>query len=449
MNGKTSFVCQRLLAATLLLGGLNTLVAPAFADGTAAGTSIDNTATATYDNPDDPTKPFNATSNTVKVTVTEVAGITVTPLSTIDRNGGTVLPNDIVDYEFKVTNVGNDTTEFYIPGTPTVAGPGAATVVQITGYIDAAGVRVNFPTPVTVPVGSVRTGTIPGLPAIPGNPVGVIPAGFSLVVNVPTTINNLAASGASVDVRLGNTGANDNSPGTQNQSDGVNTPADADEVRTVDFAGETGTTAPKVAEEKEAAALQKVTVGATSQALATILKTRSSYVPNLATSLADDVIGYALALKVESAAPVGSTGITPGKLVGTAIKVDGATVNRVLVSDAIPNQTKLTAAADVVVPGATWRAVYTADGLTVPAIGAAWSTTFNANATRIGFIYDATTTPLAEGANITGFGFKVVTSGVPAASTTPVNIANLAQIFGQTKGNEGPTSPLVYDESGD
>jgi hypothetical protein len=87
--------------------------------------------------------------------------------------------------------------------------------------------------------------------------------------------------------------------------------------------------------------------------------------------------------------------------------------------------------------------------LTVPAIAATWSTTFNANATRIGFIYDATTTPINEGANITGFGFKVVTSGVPATSTTPVNIANIAQVFGQTKGNESPTSPLVYDESGD
>ncbi len=446
MNGKTSLVCQRLLAATLLLGGLNALVTPAFADGTAAGTSIDNTATATYDNPDDPTKPFNATSNTVKVTVAEVAGVTVTPLSTIDRNGGTVLPTDIVDYEFKVTNVGNDTTEFFIPGTPNVTGPGGATTVQITGYIDAAGVRVNFPTPITVPAAGGRTSTL-GLPVIPGSATGVIPAGFSLVVNVPTTINNLAASGADVIVRLGNTGANDNLAGTQNQ---INTATTAtDKVRTVDAAGETGASAGPASPEKEAAATQTVKVGSASQALATILKSRSSYVPNLATSLADDVIGYALALKVESAAPVGSTGITPGKLVGTAIRVDAVTINRVLISDAIPNQTKLTAAADVVVPGAVWRAVYTTDALTIPAIGAAWSTTFSANATRIGFIYDATTVSLDEGVNITGFGFKVITSGVPAASTAPVNIANIAQIFGQTKGNEGPTAPLVYDESGD
>ncbi len=447
MNGKTSSVFQRLLAATLLVSGITALAAPAFADGTAAGTSIDNTATATYDNPDDPTKPFNATSNTVKVTVAEVAGITVTPLSTIDVNGGNVLPNDIVNYEFKVTNVGNDTTEFFIPGTPTVAGPGAATVVQITGYIKPDGTRVDFPTAVAVPAGTTKTSAIPGLPAIPGSPVGVIPAGYAIIVNVPTTINNLAASGANVDVRLGNTGANDNLAGTQNQPNTATTATD--KVRTVDYLSETGTTAGPVAEEKEAAALQTVKVGSLSQALATVLKTRTSYVPNSVTSLADDVIGYGLALKVESAAPVGSTGITPGKLVGTAIKVDGATVNRVLVSDAIPVQTKLTAAADVTVPNTNWKAVYTTDALTVPAIAATWTSTFTASATRIGYIYDATVTPLAEGANITGFGFKVVTSGVPAASTTPVNILNIAQVFGQTKGNEGPTAPLVYDESGD
>lgn len=449
MKRKTSLICQHLLAATLLVGGLNALVAPAFADGTAAGTSIDNTATATYDNPDDPTKPFNATSNTVKVTVAEVAGVTVTPLSTIDVNGGSVLPNDVVNYEYKITNVGNDTTEFYIPGTATVTGPGTAAPVQITGYIKPDGTRVNFPSPITVPANTAKTSAIPGLPVVESNPVGVLPAGYSYVVNVPVTIQNLASSGADVVVRLGDTGANDNSASTQNQPDGTNTAADAGEVRTVDYTGETGASLGPVSEEKEASSTQTVKVGSTAQALATILKTRSSYVPNSTTSLADDVIGYSLALRVEATAPTGSTGITPGQLVGTDIKVNGSTVNRVLVSDAVPSQTKLTSAVDVVAPSASWVPVYTIDALTVPANQAAWSTTFDPNATRIGYVYDATTTPLAAGSNITGFNFKVVTSGVPSTSTTPVNIANIAQVFGQTSGNVGPNAPLVYDESGD
>ena len=448
MNGKNSLIFQRLLAATLLISGLGAIAAPAFADGTAAGTSIDNTATATYDNPDNPAVPFNATSNTVKVTVTEVAGITVTPLSTIDRNGGIVAVNDIVDYEFKLTNVGNDTTEFYIPGTPSVTGPATANVVQIKGYIKADGTRVDFPTPITVPANTVKTSAIPGMPAIETNPVGVIPAGYSLVVNVPTTINNLAASGANVTVRLGNTGLNDNGVLTQNIDSPGAAATKADRVYTVDYTGVfTGEAVGSPSVEKEAAATQTVKVGSQAQALATILKTRTSYTPNLATTLSDDVIGYGLALKVESAAPAGSTAITPGKLVGTSIKVDGATVNRVLISDAVPVLTKLTVATDVVVPNANWRAVYTADPLATPATNATWSTTFNANATRIGFIYDATTTALAEGSNTTGFGFKVVTSGV--TGTAPVNVLNIAQVFGQTQGNTGPTAPLVYDESGD
>ncbi len=458
MNGKTSLVCQRLLAATLLVGGLNTLVAPAFADGTAAGTSIDNTATATYDNPDDPTKPLNATSNTVKVTVAEVAGITVTPLSTIDVNGGTVLPGDVVNYEYKVTNVGNDTTEFYLPSTSTVTGPGTATKVEVTGYIKPDGTRVNFAA-VTVPSGTTKTSGISGLPLIPnpagGNyPIGVIPAGYALVVNVPLTINSGtsgAASGAAVTVQLGNTGDDDNSAGTQNQLDGTNTsPTDDGEVRTVDYGSESGSSAGAVAQEKEAAATQQVIVGSTSQALATLLKTRTSYDAKTSASLLDDIIGYGLTLKVESAAPAGSTGVTPGKLVGTNIEVDTVPVNRILISDAIPAQTKLTSEADVTRPNGKWTAVYTASDLSTPANQARWSTIFDGNAKRIGFIYDATAPAdaLPETSNITGFGFKVVTSGIDPTAVT-VNIPNLAQVFGQTQGNEGKDAPLVYDESGD
>jgi hypothetical protein len=446
MNGKTSPVFHRLLAATLLVGGLTALSAPALADGTAAGTAIDNTATATYE--DQSGGKFDATSNTVKVTVAEVAGITVTNLSTIDRNGGSVLPNDIVDYEFKITNVGNDTTEFYIPSSPNVTGPGTAAQVLITGYIDAAGNRVNF-TPIAIPAGTSRTGLLTGLPSLSGNPAGVIPAGFSLIVTVPTTINNLASSGADVTVRLGNTGANDNTPGTQNQLDKTDTPL-PDEIRTVDYAGETGASAGPVSDEKEASVSQVVKVGSTSQALATILKTRSSYVPNSLTVLNDDVIGYTLGLKVESTAPVGSTGITPGKLVGTTIKTTTGNQVRVLISDVVPAQTKLTSAADVTVPNSNWTPIYTTeDPATTSALAATWSTAFTVNATRIGFIYDATapTAALPEGTNLTGFGFKVVTSGV--TGNTPVNVLNIAQVFGQTQGNTGGTAPLVYDESGD
>jgi hypothetical protein len=455
MNGKTSSVFQRLLAATLLVSGMTALAAPAFADGTAAGTSIDNTATATYDNPDDPLNPFNATSNTVKVTVTEVAGVTVTGLSTIDVNGGVVAPNDIVNYEFKVTNVGNDTTEFFIPSTTVVSANATAGAVQITGYIKPDGTRVNF-TAIPVTAGA-NTGTFTTLPVFPnpagGNfPAGVIPAGYSLVLTVPVTIGNLASAGSPVTVQIGDTGVNDNGAGTQNQLD-ITDGKGTNEIRTVDYTAETN---GAVADEKEAAATQQVIVGSQSQALATILKTRTSYDPILTTTLSDDVIGYGLSLKVESTAPVGSSNVTPGKLVGTDISVNSGagalTVNRVLISDVVPANTDLRNLAGDIVAPADWTVVYTTTALTTPATNAAWTTTFDATATRIGFIYNATAVapgkgPIAEGTSITGFGFKVVTNGI--TGTTPVNIFNIAQVFGQTSGNVGPDAPLVYDESGD
>ncbi len=448
MNGKTSSVFQRLLAATLLVSGLGALAAPAFADGTAAGTSIENTATATYDNPDNASTPLKSTSNTVKVTVAEVAGITVTPLSTIDVNGGKVSSGDVVNYEFKVTNVGNDTTGFYIPGIPVVTGPGTATTVQIVAYIAPDGTRtpITPTTPITIVASGQNTTALSGLPSILGAPAGVIPPGYSLVLNIPTTITATASSGSDVVVRIGDTGSNDNGVTTQNVD--LKTGDKTYRIYTVDYTGSySGEALGSPAVEKEGSATQTVKVDSTSQALATILKTRTSYDPKDVTTLTDDVIGYGLELKVESAAPDGSGEITLGKLVGTNIKVDGPTVNRVLISDAVPVLTKLTNVGDVITPK-NWIPVYTADPLTTSsAIGATWSTTFNANATRIGFIYDATTTPLSQGSNITGFGFKVVTSGV--TGTAPVNILNIAQVFGQTQGNVGPKAPLVYDESGD
>jgi hypothetical protein len=210
---------RQLLAATLLVSGTLSIVGTAIAD-TPAGTAISNTANATYEDNDGQT--FNATSNEVKVTVAEVAGVFVTPLSTIDRNGGNVLPNDIIDYEFKVTNTGNDTTEFFIPPTPTLSGPGSATQVLVAGYIDAQGNRVNFPTPILVPSGATKTSEITGLPGIPNPsggtyPAGVVPADYALIVQVPVTVNALASSGSDLTVQLGNTANNDNTPGTQNQ----------------------------------------------------------------------------------------------------------------------------------------------------------------------------------------------------------------------------------------
>jgi hypothetical protein len=85
-----------LAIAALLAGSIFQPLLPALGAGTLAGTSISNTATATYDDDTDPgtTPDINATSNTVTITVAEVAGLTATPAGFNDLDGGAVEAGD-------------------------------------------------------------------------------------------------------------------------------------------------------------------------------------------------------------------------------------------------------------------------------------------------------------------------------------------------------------------
>ncbi|MBW4638742.1 MAG: hypothetical protein KME05_11000 [Gloeocapsa sp. UFS-A4-WI-NPMV-4B04] len=127
---------RRFLAATLLIGGPFQLAAPLLAQTaprpTTANTTISNTATATYDDADANTPLFNATSNTVTITVAEVAGITITGAGAVDADGGSLQPNDVINFDYTLTNVGYDATRFAIPNTASVTGPGTVTSVQYT-----------------------------------------------------------------------------------------------------------------------------------------------------------------------------------------------------------------------------------------------------------------------------------------------------------------------------
>jgi hypothetical protein len=67
------------VALTALAAGHLPFALPAFGDGTAAGTTISNTANVTYIDPNNPGVTLNATSNAVTLTVAEVAGITAVP----------------------------------------------------------------------------------------------------------------------------------------------------------------------------------------------------------------------------------------------------------------------------------------------------------------------------------------------------------------------------------
>lgn len=415
---------RQLVTATLLMGGAFHLAAPVLAVGTQAGTDIINRATAVYDDGNGTT--FNATSNTVTIKVAEVAGITVTSKAVTDTSANTpVVTGDIVNYDFEITNTGNDATKIYIPSTAATNG-GTAGAIQ---YSTDGG---------TTYLARPANGLI--------DPVG---PNTSILVRVPVTVTANAAN-ATISVVLGNTGANDNTAGTQNQADdgaSGDTLAGADEVRTVDGANAGETAGVPVNGEREASALGSIKLGATPQAFAAVTKTNSNYTDSGTPAvLTDDLLRYNLGLEVKGAAPAGATGLVAANLVGTNILFNGTLTAKILVSDAIPANTELSSVTTT--PPAGWTVVYSTDNPTNNKAAndatVAWTTTAPAPAQlntvkRIGFVHNG---PLATGTTVSGLNFTVKTSGI----TTTTTIANIAQVFGQSE-NGGTT--VVYDESGD
>jgi hypothetical protein len=124
---KAPRVYRSLVVTALLANGIFQFIAPVLAEGTTAGQSISNTATATYEDPNNPGTTINSTSNTVTVTVAEVAGITVTASGITDSTSATPISvGDTLYYNYTVTNVGNDPTKFRVPNLARVTGPATA-----------------------------------------------------------------------------------------------------------------------------------------------------------------------------------------------------------------------------------------------------------------------------------------------------------------------------------
>jgi len=426
----TNPLYHKLLTAALLVGGTFQLAAPILAAGTTAGTGISNTASATYNDPTNPTEVIDATSNTVQITVAEVAGITAVASGVTDSTPGTsVLPTDTLTYNYVITNVGNDTTTIFIPA-PVVTGPATLQTSAIRYDVDANG-DGTFE---TLNLTAAPTGT-------------TISVGGAIRVRVPVVVDATATSGAPIVVRLGDTGPNNNSAATQNQLD-IGDTALPTEVRTVDVSGEPAPNAGlPPGGEREASATQQFLVGAQPQAFATVLKTQGGRLDNSTSAFNDDLQTYNLSLRVENAAPTGaSAGLVPADLEGTPINLGGNIANRILVSDAIPTGTALSSAIPAAPSGGSWTVVYTQSALTVNANDALWETTRPTTGgpiTRVGYVLNAPAT-VVKGTTVTGFSFQVITSGLNP--TNGGTIANIAQAFGESVG--GGTT-VVYDESGD
>lgn len=438
-----------LTIAALLASGLVQPLLPVFAAGTTAGQQISNTATATYsETSGGPT--IDATSNTVTVTVAEVAGLTAVPAGFDDLDGGAVEAGDILQFNFDVTNVGNSATDVFFPGENNLTTENFD--IDTVEILNSAGTVIAI---VPADGGSLLGG--PGInlldPANPANPITLSELAVDGVLTLRVTGTPAAgtSAGADVGVTVGSTGPDNNSPTTQNQPDSTDG-SNPNEIRTINFDDPaiTGTDTP-VNGEREASAENSIPFASSVRplALATVTKIASNLAPGATAAANDDLITYDLGLTVASTSP--NAAFTPADLEGTNISVNGTVAPQILVSDAIPVGTELSAAGTA---PAGWTVVYTETATTTTATNALWTTAVPAggleDVTRIGFIHNdaalSDTNPQVLRTDpVQGpFQFTVVTVDLP---TTGGQVANIAQVFGETVGD--PDDNVVYDESGD
>ncbi|HEY9828748.1 MAG TPA: hypothetical protein V6D19_25280, partial [Stenomitos sp.] len=421
----------RLALAALMTSGILQPLAPALAIGTQAGQDIINKATATFKDPSG--QDYTVTSNEVTIKVAEVAGLTNVSVGAIDTNGGVVEANDEVKFTFEVTNTGNNTTKVFIPAT---------TDLTTTG-LQSAGLTVEYSTDggttyIARPDDGIVTGVAPDT---------------SILVRVTGQVQSTLSPGDKIYVILGNTGANDNTAGTQNQpddSDSATTTEQAKDVRTLDGSPVNG--------QREASAKSDELSFADSVkplALTQVTKVNTLVKANDTTKVNDDQISYELGLNIKDQP---NDKFKPAALEGTPIKLNGTLTPRILVSDSLPDKTKLESVDFAALPSG-WQVVYTTDALTkAPVVDVAndatganaanWQVlnagdTIPATVTRIGFINEGSITP---NKSVAGFKFTINTSGYSGTDTQAV-VANMAQGFGQTVGD--PNNEVVYDESGD
>ena len=221
-----------ILTGLMTAGGIAITALPSLAEGTPAGSIIRNQAKASFDNANSPGSgsPIVVDSNEVSVIVSEIAGITLSPLGATEapsgvsgagpqQDNGQINGSDILYFDYVITNVGNDPTQFFIPDRPSsivnaTFDAGLYGPIQIIGYdpdgpSGASAATDLSGTPVAVPNGGSATGNL----SIPGSTGSFAPDG-TVTVRIPVKLNTGLAVNDIVEVRLGNT---DPAPNNQNQ----------------------------------------------------------------------------------------------------------------------------------------------------------------------------------------------------------------------------------------
>ncbi len=238
------FYRNLIITASLILASYLSLAKLALADPAAPGTVIDNTATGSFQGETSGTT-GTVTSNTVTLTVLEVAGITAVPSGNQEAaigvtNAGTyqgvagINTGDVVYFNFTITNVGNDPTQFFIPGTATITGATLESIQIIAVDPDGTGLAASKTVAVTVPNAGGNTLTLLGTTD------GYIPVNGTVTVRVAVKVTETVV-GNTIAVIFGNTPPNDNTSATQNQVYTANGTLD---VYTIDLANSTANPYP-------------------------------------------------------------------------------------------------------------------------------------------------------------------------------------------------------------
>src|SRR5919107_3398054 len=364
--------------------------ATTFAQATSGGTTIQNRAAATYS---DGTNTYSVNSNTVTVTVANVAGLTITP------DGGSI-PTVVagktnVDFPFTVTNSGNFPTQVRFPalGAGIIpSGPVTVTqaVIDVTGNgLGAGDVDIlGNASPVLYPSAS---------PFLARN------ASFTVVVRV--TVNAAANAGDAISVQLGDA-----------SGDNVNSNASAAEVRTSVPSGVTLTGSESEAVGSISTSVEndaKLQLNLTAPAGPVALGSNVTYTWSL-----DNVGARAVSSRTLTNAPAGSN-------------------TGVFVVAPVPSRTTFSS----VTHPAGVTVLYSTSALTAdPVTGAVWTTVAPpaASVTRVAYNVGASLAPAASVSNMQ----MVVTVNTGINASLP--LYEIGDAFGRNSVNGALT-----DQSGD